>query len=142
MKPSLLTTPRLARFRLVSTNCELPNPLAEPESLNLEMNHEVNFLPNDGGKVQTFSLATTTTIIGNDTDGTELLRMNCSFLAEYIFSDKSLQAKDFEPATEYFSNQIYLLIRAYVLNTLLDMGINGGVLPFSLKPGQLKNQSK
>ena len=136
MNPSFVTAPRLTRVRLLHAECELINPTIEGGQAKFTMQHEASLKPfSDDGPG--FFITTETTVIGFDKERapeSEAIKINCKFAASYALLDESLEVNDFKPLTDVYANQIYPYIRQFLVDTLNQMDISAGSIPYSLIP--------
>jgi hypothetical protein len=136
MNKSLLTESSLARARLLATNCEITDPALPVKNAQAELAYKIDVMPQDksqGASFDFFVDATTTLTLMSQT-GTELVRAECKFRGDYVFTGAQYSPEQIAEASPLFLNQIMLLVRPHLANILSEMGFNPDFLPFSISP--------
>jgi hypothetical protein len=123
----------------LSTDCEFCDHNEQAAKYQFELKHEVNFAAYPDGGPPGFAIRTNTNLVGK-ADGEEPdnedIKINCKFIANYLLADDKLSAKDYEPITEIYANQLYPSVRQHLIDMLGQMGVSGLFLPQSLIPAE------
>ncbi len=133
MKPSPVVGSSLVRARLLTTNCEVLEPGLHFQNFQAEMVCEVNVSLQDREKGVAFDFIIDMTVsLSLHQDDNEVAKAKCKFRGDYNFNKKKYSQDEIADDGPLFANQMLLIIRPYLANTLSAMGANPVMLPFNI----------
>jgi hypothetical protein len=115
---------KLVDLRLLESSSKYLNPDLKVKKVALSMRHEVKFevFPEKGDK--DFYLDLNTELTATAIDGEEYFVLNTRFRGDYaIIGNKRPAPEKFKDITELLGHQLFPVVRTFMTNVLVTMGL-------------------
>ena len=143
-KRTYLESCKLVDLRLLESSSKYLNPDLKVKKLTLSMRHELKFevFPDNGTKDKDFYLDLNTELTGSANDGDEYFVLSTRFRGDYaIIGNKLPDPEKFKDITELLGHQLFPVVRTFVTNLLVTMGLPFP-MPWSIREPQVPASAK
>ena len=137
MDTSFVTAPMLTKICLMSSDCKFFNHNLQNTPIYIEMKHGTEFKCFSDESGTGFLLSTTTYFVGkkdDDEESDKVIEINCKFISRFELPETGSDAEEYRPIIAVYANQVYPIVRRYLIEVLCHMGFNGTFLPQALQP--------
>lgn len=132
----------LIDVRMFESSCKLINPNNDLKNLESIMHIKATFSVQPKNTQSDFCVIMDSQMTASDKKGKGLCTLNTIFRGDFKIIDKSLnKPDDFRDVRENLAQQIYPVIRTYMTNTLISMGIPMFV-PWSLPKAEVTSKKR
>lgn len=133
-KRTFIEACKVDRVRLIESSCKLINVDLKKAKLAVSLKHEITFslLPKDSGG--DFCLNINSELKAVDGNSSECFIISIKVRADFVVFEKAKNSPDkFESITELLGHQLFPVIRLYLIDFLIKMGLPPDV-PWSVQP--------